>query len=337
VGRFKRSNCSIPGIRRRRRGRGFEYVDELTGDRIEDAETLTRIAALAVPPAWTDVWICPDPQGHLQAVGIDDAGRRQYCYHDRWLERRAQEKFDGMVRFARALPEVRAVTDRHLRRRGLRRERVLGGAVRLLDLGFFRIGGEEYAEDNGTFGLATMRRRHVRLEPGGVVVFDFAAKGRKRHVQAVADRPVYRLVRELKERDGGGTELLVYRDGDGWRDVRSTEINDYLKQLAGEEFTAKDFRTWNGTVLAAVALALVDPPASEHARKRVISRAVSDVATFLGNTPAVARSAYIDPRVLDRFREGVTIAAALDGTSAASLDEVEVRGPIEEAVLDLLD
>ena len=337
MGRLKRSNCSIPGIRRRRRGRGFEYVDELTGDRIEDAETLTRIAALAVPPAWTDVWICPDPQGHLQAVGIDDAGRRQYCYHDRWLERRAQEKFDGMVRFARALPEVRAVTDRHLRRRGLRRERVLGGAVRLLDLGFFRIGGEEYAEDNGTFGLATMRRRHVRLEPGGVVVFDFAAKGRKRHVQAVADRLVYRLVRELKERDGGGTELLAYRDGDGWRDVRSTEINDYLKDLAGEDFTAKDFRTWNGTVLAAVALALAHPPASERAQKQTIARAVSEVAGYLGNTPAVARSAYIDPRVLDRFREGVTIVAALDGAHAASLEEVEVRGAIEEAVLDLLD
>jgi len=318
------------------RGRGFEYVDGRTGERIEDGETLERIAALAVPPAWTDVWICADPFGHLQAVGTDDAGRRQYRYHDRWLERRAQQKFDQMLRFARVLPEVRLLTEHHLRKRGLKRERVLAGAVRLLDLGFFRIGSEEYAEDNGTFGLATMRRRHVRLEPNSLLVFDYTAKGRKRHVQAVADRSVHRLVRELKERDGAGEELLAYRDGEGWRDVRSTEINDYLKELAGEEFTAKDFRTWNGTVLAAVALALAEPPSSERARKRAISQAVAEVAGFLGNTPAVARSAYIDPRLIDHFREGVTIASALDGALPDSLEGVDVRGPIEEAVLDLL-
>jgi DNA topoisomerase-1 len=337
VRRLRRSDCSTAGIRRRVRGRGFEYVDDRTGERIEDAETLERIAALAVPPAWTDVWICADPFGHLQAVGTDDAGRRQYRYHDRWLERRAQQKFDQMLRFARVLPEVRLLTERHLRKRGLKRERVLAGAVRLLDLGFFRIGSEEYAEDNGTFGLATMRRRHVRLEPNGLLVFDYTAKGRKRHVQAVADGSVHRLVRELKERDGAGEELLAYRDREGWRDVRSTEINDYLKELAGEEFTAKDFRTWNGTVLAAVALALAEPPSSERARKRAISHAVAEVAGFLGNTPAVARSAYIDPRLIDHFREGVTIASVLDGALPDSLEGVDVRGPIEEAVLDLLE
>jgi DNA topoisomerase I len=310
VARIRRSDCSTPGIRRLVRGRGFQYLDDQSGKKIADAEALARIAALAVPPAWTDVWICPDPCGHLQAVGTDDAGRRQYRYHDRWLERRAQQKFDQMLSFARALPQIRAATDRHLRRSGLQRDRVLAGAVRLLDLGFFRIGSEEYAEENGTFGLATMRRRHARLEPRGVVVFDYPAKGKKRHVQAVADRRVYRLVRELKERQGGGAELLVYLDGEGWRDVRSRDINDYLKEVGGEGFTAKDFRTWAGTVLAVVALARAEPPTSESGRSRAISRSVAEVADLLGNTPQVARAAYIDPRVLDRFREGRTIRPA---------------------------
>ena len=320
-----------------RRGRGFQYVDELTGEQVRDDDALGRIAALAVPPGWTDVWVCADPYGHLQAVGTDSAGRRQYRYHDRWLERRAQEKFDQMLRFARALPKVREATERDLVRRGLRRERVLAGALRLLDLGLFRIGSEDYAQENGTFGLATMQRRHVRLERGGLVVFDYAAKGRKRQVQAVADRRVYFLVRALKERDGGGRELLAYREGDGWRDVRSGEINGYLKELAGEEFTAKDFRTWSGTVLAAVALAIVEPSKSETGRKRAISRAVGEVAGFLGNTPAVARSSYIDPRVVDRFREGETISAALDGARSKPLEDIDIRGKIERAVIDLLD
>lgn len=214
---------------------------------------------------------------------------------------------------------------------------MLAIAVQLLDLGFFRIGGESYAQDNGTFGLATMRRRHVELKPSAVILFDYVAKGRKRRVQGVADRRLYGLIRELKGREGGGERLLAYRDGDGWRDVRSQEINAYLQELAGEEFTAKDFRTWRGTVLAALALALVDPASSRAASKRAISEAVAKVAEFLGNTPAVARSAYIDPRVFDRFRAGSTIAPALKGACPDSIEATDVRGAIEEAVIDLLE
>jgi len=332
--RLRRSDCTGPGIRRRGRGRGFEYLDE-NGARITDGETRERLADLRIPPAWEDVWICSDPLGHLQATGIDSAGRKQYLYHERWQLRAAQRKFESMREFAAELPRLRRAVKKDLVREGMPRERALACAVRLLDLGFFRIGSESYAEDNGTYGLATMRRHHIRLEQSGVLVFDYRAKGRKRHVQAVADRAVYGLVHELMERRGGGEELLAYRDGDGWRDLRSTEINEYIKELAGEGFSAKDFRTWSGTVLAAVALARAAPPGSERARQRAVSAAVTEVAEFLGNTPAVARSAYIDPRVIDRFREGVTIAAALNGKPPGP--DLDLRGPIEAAVLDLLD
>jgi DNA topoisomerase-1 len=334
VARLRRSSCTTPGIRRLGRGRGFEYIDERTGDPIKDTETRERIAGLAVPPAWTDVWICADPWGHLQAVGTDDAGRRQYRYHERWLKRRAQRKFDDSLRFAQALPVMREEATRHLRRRGLVRDRVLGGTLRLLDLGLFRVGGERYAEDNGTFGIATLRRRHVRLGSRTVVLFDYVGKGGKRHRQRIVDVRVHALVRELKERRGGGGELLAYRNGNRWKDVRSSDINDYLKEVGEDDrFTAKDFRTWTGTVLAAVALARDDPPDSERSAKRAISSAVAEVAAALGNTPAVARSAYIDPRVIDRYRAGVTINVA--GTEDA-LDNIDIRGSIETAVLDLL-
>jgi DNA topoisomerase-1 len=336
VPRLRRSSPSTPGILRRGHGRGFAYLDERSGRRITDPETLERIKGLAIPPAWADVWICADPWGHLQAVGTDAADRRQYRYHERWLERSAQRKFDRMLRFAQALPAVREGTERHLRRRGLRRERVLGGAVRLLDLGLFRVGGERYAEDNGTFGIATMLRRHVRLGPRGIVQFDYVGKGGQRRRQRIADRRVHRLVGELKKRRGGGGELLAYENGARWKDVRSNDINDYLKELGDDQdFTAKDFRTWTGTVLAAVALARTEPPASESARKRAVSGVVAEVAEALGNTPAVARSSYIDPRVLDRYRAGVTIALP-NGRPEEPLDTIDVRGPVERAVLDLL-
>jgi DNA topoisomerase IB len=336
VPRLRRSSPSTDGILRRGRGRGFEYLDERSGRRITDGETIQRIKALVIPPAWSDVWICADPWGHLQAVGTDAAGRRQYRYHERWLERSAQRKFDRMLRFAEALPAIREEADRHLRRKGLKRERVLGGAVRLLDLGLFRVGGERYAEDNGTFGIATMLRRHVRLGPRDSVEFDYVAKGGQRRRQRIADRRVHRLVGELKERTGGGAELLAYENGAGWKDVRSNDINDYLKELGSDDdFTAKDFRTWTGTVLAAVALGRTKPPASERARKRAVSTMVAEVAEALGNTPAVARSSYIDPRVLDRYRAGVTIALP-NGRPEEPLDDLDVRGPIEAAVLDLL-
>ncbi len=335
--RLRRVDCSGPGIARRRRGRGFEYLDE-EGERLDDDEVLERIRELVIPPAWEDVWICPYPSGHIQAVGTDAAGRRQYVYHQHWRDRRDAEKFDEMIRFARALPGVRETAARHLRRQGLTRERVLACAVRLLDRGFFRIGTEEYAEDNGTYGLATMHKRHATLGEGGIITFDYVSKGGKRRVQSLVDREVYRVVEALKKRRGGGPELLAYKDGRRWVDVRSDDINEYLKTVTKDEFSAKDFRTWNATVLAALALAVSGAAASSRtARKRAISRAVSEVAYHLGNTPAVCRASYIDPRVFDRYRDGLTIGGALAELGDVDGGEPATQGAIEEAVLDLLE
>src|SRR5215207_8125063 len=240
MGRLRRSDCAVPGITRRRRGRGFEYVDEY-GERITDEDVLERILALAIPPGWEDVWICADPLGHIQATGMDARRRKQYRYHDHWRERRDREKFELMVKFARALPGLRERVERDLRKRKLSRERVLACAVRLLDRGFFRIGSEDYAEENDTYGIATMRKRHVTVN-GEKVVFDYEAKGGKRRVQVVGDRSIAGLVRQLRNRRGGGYELLAYRNGRAWADVRSTDINDYIKQAIGAEHSAKDFR-----------------------------------------------------------------------------------------------
>ena len=299
---------------------------------------LERIRELVIPPAWEDVWICPYPYGHIQAVGTDAAGRRQYVYHQRWRDRRDAEKFDEMIRFARALPDLREATARHLRRRDLTRERVLACSVRLLDRGFFRIGTEEYAEDNQTYGLATMHRRHATLGKGGVIIFDYASKGGKRRVQSVVDRDVYRVVEALKKRRGGGPELLAYKSGRRWMDVRSDDINDYIKAVTEEDFSAKDFRTWNATVLAALGLAVSGAVASSQTgRKRAISRAIGEVAHHLGNTAAVCRASYIDPRVFDRYRDGLTIGGALAELGDVDHGEPATQGAIEEAVLDLLE
>src|SRR4030095_10564429 len=289
MARLRRSDCSGPGIVRRGRGRGFEYLDE-NGERIEDEEILERIRELVIPPAWKDVWICSYPFGHIQAVGVDAAGRRQYLYHAQWRARRDQEKFDEMLRFARALPRIRGTAEKHLGKRGLVRERVLACAGRLLDRGFFRVGTEDYAEQNRTYGVATMQKRHVTLGPKGLLVFDYVAKSGKKRAQSVGDRKVYAVVKNLKERRGG-RELLAFKDGRTWVDVRSDHINEYIKAIAGEDFSAKDFRTWHGTVLAAVALAVSGRAAgSKTARERAISRAVKEVSHYLGNTPAVWRA-----------------------------------------------
>jgi DNA topoisomerase IB len=312
-------------------------VGESTGAPIADTDTVERIRALAIPPAWEDVWICPFPNGHIQAVGTDARGRKQYRYHDHWRELRDREKFDRMLEFAKVLPRVRQTTDRDLRRRGPVRERVLAGAVRLLDRGFFRIGGENYAEENDTYGLATMEKRHARLEPGNSIVFDYTAKGGQRRVQSIVDPQVYKLVRELKRRRGGGSDLLAYKQGGRWRDVLSSDVNAYLKEIAGEEFTAKDFRTWTATVLAAVGVAVSGRAASSAtARKRAVARAVQEVAHYLGNTPAVCRSSYIDPRVFDRFAAGETVADALDALGDVDYGEPATQGAVEAAVIDLL-
>jgi DNA topoisomerase-1 len=338
MGRLRRVDCGAPGISRRRRGRGFEYLDE-SGERIEDAEVLERIRELAIPPAWEDVWICADPLGHIQATGEDARGRKQYRYHDRWRERRDREKFEAMLDFARSLPELRGQVERDLRRRKISRERVLACAVRLLDRGFFRIGSEDYAEENETYGIATMRRRHVTVK-GEAVVFDYEAKGGKRRVQVVGDPAVSRLVRTLRRRRGGGYELLAYRNGRAWKDVRSTDINDYIKTAIGDEHSAKDFRTWNATVLAAVVLAASARErdmSKKGSRARAQREAVKQVARYLGNTPAVCRASYIDPRVFDRFDGGLTVGGVFERLPEDPADWPQIQRPIEEAVLDLID
>ena len=326
--RLRRVDCSAPGLTRRRRGRGFEYVD-FRGNRVDDPLIIARIRALGIPPAWKDVWICPDDRGHLQAVGTDAAGRRQYIYHEIWRRRRDAEKFDHMLEFARSLPALREICDEDLMRHDLGRERVLGCAVRLLDRGFFRIGTEGYAEQNQTYGLATMQKKHVRLKDG-VIHFDYIAKSGKRRVHALVDPPVFDVVEALKKRRAGGLELLAYKEGRTWYDVKSMDINLYIKEITGGDFTAKDFRTWNATVLAAVAVAVSGQAAtSKTARKRAITRAVQEVSHYLGNTPAVCRASYIDPRVFDRYRSGWTIEPVMDELGAeAQFGELSTQGVI---------
>jgi DNA topoisomerase-1 len=333
--RLRRVDCSAPGIARRRAGRGFVYYQD--GERITDPEVLDRIRGLAIPPAWTDVWICPLPTGHIQAVGTDAAGRKQYRYHDAWRARRDQEKFDHMLGFARALPGLRKVLEEHLAAEDMGRERVLACSTRLLDIGFFRIGTEGYAEQNQSYGLATIEKRHVRLGDG-TVTFDYVAKSGQRRLQAVVDPDVYDVVQALKRRRGGGPELLAYRSGRRWNDVRSSDINAYIKEVTGDEFTAKDFRTWSATVLAAVALAVAAEATSPTARKRAVTRAMKEVAHYLGNTPAVSRASYVDPRVVDRYQAGVTIAVefARLGEDTA-VGQLPFQGQVEAAVLDLLE
>lgn len=334
--RLRRSDCVGPGIVRVRRGKGFSYrwVD---GRRVTEPDVLARITELAIPPAWEDVWICPWANGHIQALGTDAAGRRQYRYHDAWRVQRDAEKHERVLAFARRLPKARAVVRDHLDQPGLTRERVLAAAFRLLDLGFFRVGGETYAEDNGTYGLATMRREHVSVS-GDVVVFDYIAKGSQQRVQAIVDRSVRKVVQSLLRRDGGGEELLAYKDGREWRDITSADINAYLREVTGAEVSAKDFRTWHATVLTAVGLAVsTGAPVSTAARRRAVNRVVKEVAEYLGNTPAVCRSSYIDPRVIDLYDDGVTVARSLERLGAdADFGQPATHGQVEAAVLRML-
>jgi DNA topoisomerase IB len=288
---------------------------------VADEEVLERIRALAIPPAWTDVWICSDPNGHIQATGTDAKGRRQYRYHDRWTEQRASEKFERVLDFARRLPELRRQVRVDLAREGMPRERVLACAVKLLEVGCFRVGGAAYAAENGSFGLATIRKDHVRVSRGAIW-FDFDAKSGQHLERAVVDRDVLDVVGTLRRRrTGPSDELLAYKDDTGrWVDVKAEDINDYLHEHLGDGFSAKDFRPWVGTVLTAVVLADRDRPESETGRPRQVRDAVAEVAEHLGNTPAVARSAYIDPRVVDRYEDDDTIARAL---RSADLETIE--------------
>jgi DNA topoisomerase-1 len=332
--RLRKVDCSGPGLRRVRRGRGFSILDP-DGERVRDAEVLTRIGELVIPPAWQDVWICPYPGGHIQATGVDQRGRKQYLYHPRWRARRDQAKFEDMVVFASALPRLRERVEGDLARGDLSADHVLALAVRLLDRGFFRIGTEDYAVTNETYGLATMKRRHVRVRKDGVLSFDYPAKHGKRRIQAIVDPDLSDDLCRLKKRRGGGDELLAYKRGRRWVDVRSSDINAWLKAATGEDVSAKDFRTWGATVLAAVGLAVSPVPDAKTARKRAMARVVKEVAHHLGNTPAVARASYIDPRTFDRYRDGITIAGTLPGLAEAG-DGTAIQGAVESAVLELL-
>jgi DNA topoisomerase-1 len=333
--RLKKVDCTGPGLRRVKRGRGFSILDA-DGERVDDPDVLTRVNELVIPPAWQEVWICPYPGGHIQATGVDQRGRKQYLYHQRWRARRDAQKFDDMVTFARTLPALRERVAGDLGRGDYSADHVLALAVRLLDRGFFRIGSEDYAVTNETYGLATMKKRHVRVRDG-VLYFDYPAKHGKRRVQAVIDPDVGGDICHLKKRRGGGDELLAYKRSPrgAWIDVKSPDINTWLKDATGEDVSAKDFRTWGATVLAAVGLAVSPVPDTKTARKRAVARVVKEVAYYLGNTPAVARASYIDPRTFERYADGITIAGAIPELAQGD-DGTAIQGRVEGAVLELL-
>lgn len=334
LARLRRSDCSSPGITRRRAGKGFYYLDG-EGRRIEDRDVIDRIKGLVIPPAWKDVWICPLDQGHIQATGIDDAGRKQYLYHERWSETRSARKFETMLDFARALPRLRRAVARDIDPDRASRESVLACGIRLIELGHFRIGSERYAAENETFGAATVTRDHVKLGPGTEEVsFEYVGKGSLERSVTIRDPGVRGVSELLLRRRSGPDDFLAFKDGRRWRDVASEDINGYIQEHAGERFSAKDFRTWNGTVMAAMALAEGEPPSTARKRDQRIRRAVELVAEELGNTPAVARDSYISPRLLDLYRNGQKIES-----KSSSAPRWASRGlsAVEGRVLELLD
>lgn len=290
-----------PGIRRRPAGRGFRYIGP-DGEPVRDPKELQRIKSLAIPPAWTDVWICPSPRGHLQAVGRDARGRKQYRYHPKWRETRDETKYFRMILFGQTLPTVRERADSDLSLACVSREKVLATVVRLLDETGIRVGNEEYARENRSYGLTTLRRRHVDVS-GSTLHFHFRGKSGKEHVVDVRDRRLARAVRRCE--DIPGYELFHYLDENGNRhSIGSEEVNDYLREITGQDFTAKDFRTWHGTVTAAAALHEIGPFASETEAKRNLAQAVQQAADFLGNTPAICRKSYVHPAVVEAYVDG---------------------------------
>jgi DNA topoisomerase-1 len=331
--RLRHADCSSPGITRVRRGRGFSYRGS-DGRRVTDSETLDRIQSLAIPPAWQDVWICADDRGHLQATGTDVAGRKQYLYHPVWRERADRRKFHDMEAFARRLPRLRRHVGEALRADDkLSKERVAAGAVRLLDIGLFRVGGEESADEFGHYGLATLTARHLEFR-NGEAVFDYPAKSGVRRLLAVSDPESVALLRRLRARRSGPEELLAFRKGGCWHRLGSDGVNDYIKAHTGDKFSAKDFRTWNATVLAAVLLAAL--PRQRPNRRRAIRKVVGEVADLLGNTPAVARDSYIDPRVFDRYLGGKTVDHLFGRDDSLQELSDRHRRRLELAVLDLI-
>lgn len=327
--RLRRSDLTKPGLGRRRAGKGFTYLDR-DGTPLHDHDVIARIKALVIPPAWTHVWISPDERGHIQATGVDAAGRKQYLYHPQWREQQDRAKFDHALEVAARLPEVRDKLQEDLAAgRGLTRERVLAAIVRLLDMGMFRVGGEESAarEEDPSYGLSTLRPDHVRSK-GGCVLLEFTGKSGVAHANTVGDGEVCAVLRDLRRRRRDADRLFAYWDPArrAWREIRADAVNDYLREISGEQMTAKDFRTWHGTVKAAAELAAAGPQPTATKRKKVVAEAMREVADMLGNTPTVARNSYVDPRVIENFEAGRVADVAPD----------EPREKAEEEVLDLL-
>jgi DNA topoisomerase-1 len=329
---LRHSADTRPGITRRRAGRGFAYRDP-DGRTIRDAATLARIRSIVIPPAWTDVWICPWPNGHLQATGRDARGRKQYRYHPRYRARREGAKFERLVAFARALPAIRAQVDRDLSRPGLPREKVLAAVARLLELTLIRVGNDEYARLNRSFGLTTLRDRHATVR-GSAIRFRFRGKSGQEHDVGLRDRRLAAVVKRC--RDLPGQELFQYVDDEGVvRDVASDDVNEYLAAVA-PGVTAKDFRTWAGTVLAYRALRATGRGATDREKQKNIAAAIRATADDLGNTPAVARSAYVHPAVVDAYLDGRIRAALVDAAEDTDAAPGATDADEERAVIALL-
>jgi len=322
-----------PGITRVRRGKGFSY-HRANGELIRSERTLSRIRALAIPPAWTDVWISPDPHGHLQATGRDARGRKQHRYHDRWREVRDQAKYDHVIAFAEALPHIRQRVDADMRRHGLPREKVLATVVRLLETTLIRVGNDASAAENASFGLTTLRRRHVDVD-GSQLRFRFTGKSGKEWNLSLRDRRIARVVQQCSELPG--YEIFKYEDENGELvDVSSTDVNAYLREISGGDFTARDFRTWAGTVLAATALEACERASTSTEAKHQVVQAIEQVARDLGNTPAVCRACYVHPAILEAHLDGA-LADRLRGSITATVKQrYEHLSPEEVQVLTML-
>ena len=332
--RLRRTSPDQPGWTRRRAGKGFVYLDQHR-ERL-GPEEVQRIKDLVIPPAWEDVWVTPHANGHLQAVGTDAAGRRQYLYHPQWRARRDAAKYERMLQFGKALSKAREEVVTDLGTEGMTLDRACAVACRLLDLGYFRIGNDVYADENGSFGLTTLQRRHVRRAPRtGGLRFSFVGKSGVEHSIDIDDEPTVQAVDVMRRRRAPlDARLMSYKDGRSWRELTSTHVNDYVRSRTGLEATAKDFRTWHATVLAAAALAETSEPGRTKAsRKRAVASAMKEVSEFLGNTPTLARSSYVDPRVVEAYDEGTTISAA---TARTYESPDERQSALERAVLELL-
>lgn len=322
-----------PGIQRKRSGRGFCYFDA-AGNKVCDRQILMRIKALIIPPAWEKVWICPSETGHLQATGYDAKGRKQYRYHSNWHAHRGQTKFNRMIAFGLILPQIRQQTEQHLQLRGLGREKVLATVVRLLEKTLIRVGNDEYALKNKSFGLTTMRDRHVELT-SNEVRFQFRGKSGVEHEIKLGDRRLARIVKQC--RDIPGQDLFQYLDDDGQRQTLSSgDVNQYIRAISGEDFTAKDFRTWSGTVQAAIELTAIGSFSSQTEAKKNVTQAIKNVAAKLGNRPATCRKYYVHPVILDAHSEGVLLPT-MEQAQAIESSEPYGLAPEEQAVLALLE